>query len=78
MMLEVQMNYAGLHDLTLYLDVYPEDLEAVKLRDEYYEKYKNAKEEYEKRYNPNSWASFYPTNKLWSYSSTKFQWEMKR
>ena len=56
MMLEVQMYYAGLHDLTLYLDVYPEDLEAVKLRDEYYEKYKNAKEEYEKRYNPYSWA----------------------
>ena len=74
-MLSVQMYFAGLHDLNLYLELYPNDSEALKLREEYYDKYHQAKKEYDSRFSPFSLDSSFNLQKGFTYSKTPFQWE---
>lgn len=74
----VMMYYAGLHDLGLYLNVYPEDKDALKLRNEYYEKYMVSKKEFEMNNSPIGWDCKYPVEKGFTFATTPFQWEVKR
>ncbi len=50
LMLDVQMYCAAAHDFALYLDVFPNDRNVIKLRNEYLEKYKNALKNYQSKY----------------------------
>ena len=76
--LSVMMYYAGLHDLTLYLDVHPEDKDALRLREEYFDKYQVSKKEYEKIGSPYTWDANFPVNKGFTYAMTPFQWEVRK
>lgn len=76
-LLAVQMYGAALHDINLYLDVFPNDLEALKIRKEYYEKYKRAKEEYEEKYSPYCLLSDFSENKPFGFSTENFPWNKR-
>ena len=77
-MLNVQMYYSGFHDLNLYLELYPNDKEALKLREEYFDKYNKAKKDYDSKYSPYSLDSSFNLSQGFTYSKTPFQWEMKK
>ncbi len=76
-LLAVQMYGAALHDMNLYLDVYPDDKEALKIRKEYYEKYKHAKDEYEDKYSPYCLYSDFSTTKSFGFSTENFPWNRR-
>jgi len=52
MMLEVQMYALMAHDLHLYLDVHPNDKDAIEQRKKYLDLFKSAKEKYDSKYPP--------------------------
>lgn len=52
LLLEVQKYAIMCHDLGLYLDVYPNDKEAVELRKNYLKLWEEAKNKYEEKYPP--------------------------
>ena len=73
-LLSVMMYGSCLHDMNLYLEVYPDDKEALKIRKEYYEKYKMAKDEYETKYSSYSLLSDFSDTKPFGFSTEAFPW----
>lgn len=72
-MLEVQMYYAALHDLGLYLDVFPNDANILRLRNEMIEKYEKALKSYEEKYGAIECVASKKVPYNWS--TTSWPWE---
>lgn len=66
--------YIFVHDLGLYLDVYPQDQEAVMLRSEYLKKYLTEKEMYDNKYPPYDKTVKQVDTTPFSWSTTPFPW----
>ena len=49
-MLDIQKYFAAEHDLSLYLDVFPNDKNVIDLRNDYIDKYNQALEKYQNKY----------------------------
>ncbi len=77
MMNAVQMYALCLNDINLYLAVYPNDLEAMKVRKEYLDKYEMAKNDFERKYQAICVDYNYDINKPYNISVTDFPWESK-
>ena len=73
-LLLVQMYGFAAHDLSLYLDVNPNDVNVIKQRSEYMRLYKEALKDYEKSYGPITKTSDELYNS-WSWNSNKWPWE---
>lgn len=63
------------HELTLYLDNYPNDATAIKLRDEYSKAAREAINQYETKYGPLSLASTTLGAVPWAWDTTVWPWE---
>lgn len=74
-MLMLQMYGFDVHDLDLYLDVYPDDSEAIKIRKQYFDKYMAAKANYENKYGPISLSSNLLDNNPWLWDTKVWPWE---
>ena len=74
-MLMVQTYAFAAHDLTLYLDVNPNDSNAIKLRNKYLEMYNEAKTQYENKYGPITLNSNLLDTNTWIWDSKKWPWE---
>ena len=72
-MLEIQMYNAASHDLGLYLDVFPNDVNVLRLRNEYLEKYNRALKAYQDKYGA---IECKESKKVpYSWSTTSWPWE---
>lgn len=73
LLIEVQAYDSAKHDMTLYLDVFPEDENALKLRKDFHKSYLEAKKLYESKFPalcPNA-----ITKIPWNWATTKWPWE---
>lgn len=77
-LLMVQMYGFAAHDLGLYLDVNPNDANAINLRNEYIKLYKQALAEYEHRYGSLDLSSNMLEATPWAWDSEKWPWEGNR
>ncbi len=77
-LLFVQMYGFAAHDLGLYLDVYPNDTNAINLRNQYIEKYNEALANYENTYGPLNLDNQVPANIPWIWDTKKWPWEGTR
>lgn len=77
-MIEVQKYWAAAHDLGLYLDVFPNDKRIVDMRKGYIEKYKQALEDYEKRYGAVTMTSDALFKTPYNWSTSSWPWEVSR
>lgn len=77
LMTAVQMYDVALNDIDLYLVVYPNDLDALQIRREYYEKYSRAKDEYLSKYPSFTLDYNFSTIKPFSFSLDSFPWNRK-
>lgn len=75
LLLIVQMYGFAAHDLGLYLDVYPNDSNAIKLRDKYVNLYKKSVNDYENKYGPLTLSSELLNSSPWNWDSKKWPWE---
>jgi len=71
----VQMYALALNDINLYLAVYPNDKDALKIRKEYLDKYNMAKEEYQKKYPAFCIDYDFDINKSFDIATTNFPWD---
>lgn len=74
-MFMVQMYSFAAHDLNLYLDVNPNDDEAIKLREKYFNMYIEAKMKYENKYGPIDISSDLLNSSPWMWNTKKWPWE---
>lgn len=74
LMFDVQKYDIICHDLGLYLDVYPNDSEALNIRKEYLEKYDKAKKTYLEKYPSFNKNSSYNNKVPFPWSTTSFPW----
>ena len=77
LLLIVQMYGFAAHDLGLYLDVFPNDSNAIKLRDKYVNLYKQSVNDYENKYGPLTLSSELLNASPWNWASKKWPWEGK-
>lgn len=77
-LLMVQMYGFAAHDLGLYLDVNPNDTNAINLRSEYVNLYKQALAEYESKYGALGLSSNMLDVTPWAWDSKKWPWEGNR
>ena len=70
----VQMYALALNDINLYLAVFPSDKEALKIRKEYYDKYKVVKDEYQDKYPAFSLDYDFSEKLPFSFSTDDFPW----
>ena len=75
MLLLVQMYTFCAHELTLYLDNYPNDSNAIKLREEYMTAARNATNQYEAKYGPLNLSSNTLGVTPWAWDTKKWPWE---
>lgn len=74
MMLEIYKYGLIVHDLSLYLDVYPRDEEAVSLRKKYMDLYEVAMKKYEEVYPPFSLGAAKMNKTPYPWSTSVFPW----
>lgn len=74
-LLLVQMYGFAAHDLGLYLDVNPNDVNVINQRAEYMNMYKEALENYEKNYGPITETSDELYKSPWAWNTKKWPWE---
>lgn len=74
-MLMVQMYSFAAHELNLYLDVKPNDSNAIKLRNKYFDMYMEAKAQYENKYGPIDLSSELLDKSPWMWDTKKWPWE---
>lgn len=74
-MLMVQAYAFAAHDLELYLDVNPNDSNAIVLRNKYFDLYKSFKNQYENKYGPICLDSNLLNNKTWLWNTKVWPWE---
>lgn len=74
-LLLVQMYCFCAHELTLYLDNYPNDTNAIKLRSEYCKAAKEAIAQYELKYGPLTLSSNTLSATPWAWDDGKWPWE---
>lgn len=74
-LLLAQMYGFAAHDLGLYLDVNPNDTNAINLRSEYVKLYNQALAEYESRYGALSLKSNMLDTSPWAWITKKWPWE---
>lgn len=74
LMLEIQEYGLVVHDLSLYLDVYPNDENAINLRKKYSKEYNDLINTYQSMYPPFSLASDEINKTPFPWSTTKFPW----
>ena len=75
LLLLVQIYEFAAHDLGLYLDVNPDDKEAIKLRSDYIDLYNQSLTNYESMYGPLSLDSQMLDATPWVWDSKKWPWE---
>jgi len=66
----------SLNDLNLYLDLYPNDVEALTLYKRYLDIDKEVKMEYEKKYGPLCLDSNYVSDNSWKWIKSPWPWEV--
>lgn len=71
----VQMYGFAAHDLGLYLDVNPNDREAITKRTEYINMYNEALQQYENNYGPVTQNSEMLKSSPWAWDTKKWPWE---
>lgn len=74
-LLLVQMYAFTAHDLSLYLDVNPDDVNAIDLRMRYMDAYQEALTNYESSFGPITENSQLLTSTPWAWNSKKWPWE---
>ena len=67
----------GAHDINLYLDTHPNDRAMIELYNQYCNEYKNALEQYEKRFGPITVYSEATFACPWSWNNSPWPWENK-
>lgn len=72
LMKKLQALAFSINDLALYLDTHPDDDKALLLHKQYTKKYRNAYEEYQRKYGPLS--IFCPCNS-WRWIASPWPWE---
>lgn len=77
-MLLMQMYGFAAHDLGLYLDVNPNDTNAIRQRAEYIRMYNEALAQYESNYDPITQNSVMLESTPWAWDSKKWPWEGTR
>ena len=75
LMLMIQIYDLCAHELTLYLDVNPNDQEAIRLRTEYINLAKQALNEYESQYKALNLTSSNLATIPWAWDTKKWPWE---
>lgn len=75
LMLMIQIYDFCAHELTLYLDVNPNDQEAIRLRTEYINLAKQALNEYESQYKALNLTSSNLATIPWAWDTKKWPWE---
>ena len=75
LMLMIQIYNFCAHELTLYLDVNPNDQEAIRLRTEYINLAKQALNEYESQYKALNLTSSNLATIPWAWDTKKWPWE---
>ena len=78
MCLLMQMYLFAAHDLGLYLDVNPNDTDAIKKRTEYMNMYNEALTQYENNYGPVTQNSMMLSTTPWAWDTKKWPWEGNR
>lgn len=73
-MMEIQKYGIVVHDIDLYLDVYPNDENAIALRKKYYKEYTDLKDTYQRMYPPFDLCSNDINKVPFSWSTNKFPW----
>jgi len=76
-LLLVQIYEFATHELTLYLDNYPNDKNAIQLRAQYQALYENALKEYEQKYGAITLTSDSLNRVPWNWLETRWPWEVK-
>ncbi len=71
----LQMYSFGAHDLGLYLDVYPNDTNAIRQRADYVKMYNEALRQYENSYGPITKNSIMLDSSPWAWDTKKWPWE---
>lgn len=74
----VQMYDFCAHELTLYLDNYPDDANVIALRDQYIKSYKTALNQYESKFGPITLDSLTLGKTPWGWDTQKWPWEGSR
>ena len=77
MMLLLQIYDFNLVDLNLYLDIYPNDVNMLNLRDKYLKEYETAKKNYETKYGAITTYSETLNKAPWNWDSS-FPWEVNK
>ena len=72
LMNNVQQLAFAINDLALYLDTHPTDMRALQLFNEYVLQYKNALNEYQRKYGP---LSYYSQINSWKWINNPWPWE---
>lgn len=76
LLLNLNQTAFAAHDIRLYLDIYPEDKNMIKLFNDYIQKKNIALEEYEKKYGP-VLANTMSQNNIFSWETYSWPWEME-
>ncbi len=74
LMLKIQEYKLACHDLSLYLDIYPNDEQAIMVREKYHKKLKETEEIYNKKYSPFSLNAMEINENPFPWSSKPFPW----
>jgi len=74
-LLLVQMYCFAAHELNLYLDVNPNDSNAINLRNNYINMYKKSVREYENKFGPLGTSSKVLNGTPWAWNTNKWPWE---
>ena len=75
LLLLVQIYGFAAHDLELYLDVNPNDVNAIRKRNEYINMYKDALKNYEEKFGPITSTSNLLSESPWGWDTNKWPWE---
>lgn len=67
----------GAHDINLYLDTHPNDRAMIELYNQYRTEYKNALQQYEKRFGPITVGSDATLAFPWAWNNSPWPWENK-
>ena len=76
LLLLVQIYDFCAHELTLYLDNYPNDEQAIKLREQYVLQKKESLKQYEEKYGPIVLSSPLLNKAPWAWDNNNFPWEV--
>lgn len=74
-LLLVQMYAFAAHDLSLYLDINPDDVNAINLRMRYMDAYQEALANYESSFGPITEDSQLLSSTPWAWNTNKWPWE---